>query len=241
MSNCCCPPAFAVRYRAAARLTCNRCTLFLLSPTVSQQGVARCVHTYSENTSDSSRLGCSLRFSSNPSFRAAISALFRAAGRQFSPALTNEITLLDVMTYPKVVSTYPCRLMIVVPPKTSFRGSACLFLKSSSNCSQPRISMLSAGDLGRGTDSSRCISRGQSPDRLKAALILPPVNVSSYALWHNYLRPHHSETRGVRGKGARDAGYPCPNANLTEGLVKEGRHTWSVTLSRSEVLKPDGL
>ena len=44
----------------------------------------------------------------------------------------------------------------------------------------------------------------------------------------------------VRGKEARDSGFLRANANRTEGLVKEGRHTWLVTLSRSEVLKPDG-
>ena len=56
----------------------------------------------------------------------------------------------------------------------------------------------------------------------------------------NYLRPDHSETRGVRGKGACDAGYPRANTNRTEGLVKEGKDTWPMTLSRSEVVKPDG-
>ena len=54
-------------------------------------------------------------------------------------------------------------------------------------------------------------------------------------MWYNYLRLDHSETRRVRGKGARDAGHPRANANRTEGIVKEGRHTWPVTLSQSEM------
>ena len=44
-------------------------------------------------------------------------------------------------------------------------------------------------------------------------------------MWYIYLRPDLSGTRGVRGKGERDAGYLRANANHTEGLVKEGRQT----------------
>lgn len=44
------------------------------------------------------------------------------------------------------------------------------------------------------------------------------------SFWHNYPRPDHSETRGVRGKGARAAGLLTHRRKLYGWTRKEGRH-----------------
>ena len=50
-------------------------------------------------------------------------------------------------------------------------------------------------------------------------------------------------TRNKRGLELRERSlFGCPSEIITvrKGLYKEGRHTWPVTLSRSEVPKPNG-
>ena len=59
-------------------------------------------------------------------------------------------------------------------------------------------------------------------------------------LWYNYLQPDHTELRGIEVRGRSLVRYPREVINVRKGLVKEGRHTSPVTLSRSDVLEPDG-